>query len=952
MDLRSALVGREAERARLSQAIEDARRGKGGLLVLSGEAGIGKTRLAEEVATTSSALVLRGAASNTAVAPYGPLVAVLRAYLRSRPEGLEECGALRGHLALLLPELGEQAGASDRATIFEAVRCALAAVAGDGPVIVLLDDLQWSDGATLELLAALGPTLDEVPMLVVAAYRSDGLPRDHMVRWLRNELRRGGRLDELVLAPLDHAATEQLLAELLPGSPSPSLVRALHDRTEGVPFFLEELARALLISGRLLAGPRGFELGGNGEVPVPDTVRDAVLMSASQLSDHARAAAEAAAVAGQAFDLQIVGELSTESGLTELIRQGLIREDGGGRAAFRHSLSWEAFYADVPWLRRRALHLRVAEALEARGRHSMEIATHWLGAREAGRAREVLIRAARESEAVYAYRDATSAGRQALELWHGDEEAGGRIELLERYARCTELAGQLAEAVRAWRELTAIRSSRGESLAFADAQRRLAAVHELSGDREAAFAARRVAVRELTANGRPADAAVERLAMANHRRIGAKYSEAIELATAAGEEATRAERHDLRARAMGLEGVARAKRGDFEEGLQTVRTGLALALEHDLTAVAAELYQRLGMVLYDSADYRRAEEALDTALGLCRTDGDAATEVACVTCLVYVLRERGEWSRAGELSRELIAADNAAWVAEGLLGVIHGFQGKLASARRMLASSLATSAPAGHYHMWVDTTAGLAYIAAAEGAHDEAAEHCRMLLGRWEDSEDHHFSIWGLHWAAAFLARSGDRAGTHDCVQALTQISSSTGHAYALGALAHAIGETALLEGDSETGAEQLTRAVEIYRGLDVPFERAQVELRAGVALAAVSERESALERLGDAYRTARRLGARPLASEAAREVAALGESVTRRLGSRAAAETEGAGLTRRELEVVRLIAIGRTNREVARELFVSPRTVDMHVRNILRKLDCRSRVEAAHRAGELGLLA
>ena len=190
------------------------------------------------------------------------------------------------------------------------------------------------------------------------------------------------------------------------------------------------------------------------------------------------------------------------------------------------------------------------------------------------------------------------------------------------------------------------------------------------------------------------------------------------------------------------------------------------------------------------------------------------------------------------------------------------------------------------------------------------------------------------------------------CADALTRIASGTGHAYALGGLAHAIGENALLEGDVETAAEQLVRAVDIYRGLDVPFERASVELRAGVALAACGEREPALERLGDAYRTARKLGAQPLAKAAAGEVAALGESVSGRLGSRASADVDGAGLSRRELEVVRLIAVGRTNREVAQELYLSPRTVDMHVRNILRKLDCRSRVEAAHRAGELDLLS
>jgi DNA-binding CsgD family transcriptional regulator len=277
--------------------------------------------------------------------------------------------------------------------------------------------------------------------------------------------------------------------------------------------------------------------------------------------------------------------------------------------------------------------------------------------------------------------------------------------------------------------------------------------------------------------------------------------------------------------------------------------------------------------------------------------------------------------------------------------VIHGFQGKFTAARRMLVASLATSEPLGHYHMWIDSIAGLAYVAAAEGAHDEAAEHTRKLLERWQDSEDLHFAVWGLHWASGYMAGRGDRAGAHVCAEALSRIASTTAHPYALAALAHAIGETALLDGDNDTAAEQLARAVEIHRGLDVPFERAHLELRAGIALAAAGDREGALERLGGAYRTARKLGARPLAAEAATTVAKLGGSVSRRVSPES-------GLTRRELEVVRLIAIGRTNRDVAQELFLSPRTVDMHVRHILRKLDCHSRVEAAHRAHELGLLA
>jgi DNA-binding NarL/FixJ family response regulator len=257
----------------------------------------------------------------------------------------------------------------------------------------------------------------------------------------------------------------------------------------------------------------------------------------------------------------------------------------------------------------------------------------------------------------------------------------------------------------------------------------------------------------------------------------------------------------------------------------------------------------------------------------------------------------------------------------------------------------------GHYNMSVDTTTGLARVAAAEGADEEAAERCRSLIARWESSEDHHYSVKGLRWGASFFARRGDLGGANACAEVLTRISSETGHADALAALAHAIAETALADGDADTAAEQLGHAVELHRGLDLPYDRAEIELRAGVALAAAGERELALERLADAYRTAKKLGARPLAAEAAREVADLGESVVRRLGRRAAAEADGAGLSRREVEVVRLVSVGRTNREIAQELFLSTRTVDMHVRNLLRKLDSRSRIEAAHRAAELGLL-
>ena len=225
------------------------------------------------------------------------------------------------------------------------------------------------------------------------------------------------------------------------------------------------------------------------------------------------------------------------------------------------------------------------------------------------------------------------------------------------------------------------------------------------------------------------------------------------------------------------------------------------------------------------------------------------------------------------------------------------------------------------------------------------AEHCRFVLERWERSEDRHYAVWGLRWAACFFA--GQRRRRARPAPAPTRWRGSrphTGHPDARAALAHAIGETALLDDDAETAAEQLGRALELQATLDIPFERAQIQLRAGVVLAAAGRaRAGARAPRPSAYRTARRLGARPLAMRAAEETARLGESVERRLGRRAAAAHDGAGLSRRELEVVRLLAVGRTNREIARELFLSPRTVDMHVRNIF----AQARLPLARRGGD-----
>jgi DNA-binding CsgD family transcriptional regulator len=949
----NGLIGRDQERARLDECLDRAIAGEGGFVALSGEAGVGKTRLMDELAASTEAPVLRGAASRDTTPAYGPVVAALRSYLRAVPDGLDDCGPLGEHLRLLLPELGPAPEGVDTATLWEAVRCALGTVAHDRGALVILDDLQWSDSASLELVAHLAPALPDTALLVVGAYRSDELSREHPLRRMRSELRRGRTVVEITLEPLDEAGTAALLERELGDAPSRPLVRAVHDRAQGLPFFVEELASALSTEARLQPGAAGLELAEGSDVSVPETVRDAVLLRCGDLSPKGRAAAEAAAIAGERFELEQVVELAGEDGVGELLELGLIHECGESRAAFRHSLVREALYRDVPWLRRRELHRALGERLEARDAPGVEVAPHWLGAHDEERARRQLLRAATEFESVHAYRDATGMARHALELWPAGEDVEERLAVLERHGAWAELAGELADAARTWREVISLHRAAGDEPALAAAQRRLGRICALQGDRSGAIESLTAAADAFAASGDPGAAAGDRLAASDFLQFAGRHGASLELSRRAGEEARAAARIDLQSRALAAEGVVRAKRGEYEPGMTLVKQGLSLALEHNLTSEAVDAYQRLGTVFETAGDYANAREALSSALDLCQITENHEPEPGCVACMAYVLRELGEWPRTIELCRELIAShegDGIRTIAEGALGYIRGVRGALGPARRHLTAGLESARRLDILSMQVDCAASLALVADFDTDPEEALERCRFLLSRWEQSEDHHYAVWGLRLAASLFAQAGRIEEAHACADGLTRIATSSGHGDALAALAHALGEIALADGEPELAAEQLGRAVELHRGLRIPAERAQILHRAGVALAAAGERQLAVDRHAEAYRLARKLAARPLAGRAASAIDELGESAEQRLG-RAAADGDGSPLTRRELEVMRLVAEGRTNREIAAELFLSPRTVDMHVRNILAKLDCRSRVEASVKAGEAGLL-
>jgi DNA-binding CsgD family transcriptional regulator len=230
-----------------------------------------------------------------------------------------------------------------------------------------------------------------------------------------------------------------------------------------------------------------------------------------------------------------------------------------------------------------------------------------------------------------------------------------------------------------------------------------------------------------------------------------------------------------------------------------------------------------------------------------------------------------------------------------------------------------------------------------EGSEDTALEHCREILQRWEDSEDLHYSLNALAWSAALFAACGQEEDLHRAVRALTAIAGATGNPEALAMLSRALGEAARAQGDAPAAVELFRRALDLHREIELPHDRAELLVSAAAAARNAGLEDQAREWLADARLQARRLGARPLQAAAEHALAELGGS---RAGSAAAA-----GLTPRQLQVIRRVAEGHTNREIATEFYLSVRTVDMHVRHSLIALGCRSRMDAARKAACLGLL-
>ncbi len=621
-----------------------------------------------------------------------------------------------------------------------------------------------------------------------------------------------------------------------------------------------------------------------------------------------------------------------------------------GRVSFRHSLVREVLVDEAPAPDRRARHRQIATALAERGAPALVVADHWLRGGDPDRAVPRFLEAADAFVGVHAYRDAATAYRRAL-----DEDRAilrSRVAILERLGECEELAGAPREAARVWAAVAAERAATGQMELAANAHARRARALEIQGRWAQALEARITAADAFADAGLPGAAATERLAAAAHLRSAASFRAALELLAVAHAEAVQADRPDLVARATGLEGNVLARSGRTDDGLVLVRRGLALALDGGLTAPAAELYQRLANSLEHAGRYDPAHLAYLEGAEYCRTQSMEPTAQLCLACMAVVLWQTGHWHGAEQTSRGVLASADATrharTVAEGMLGLVAALRGGTARARPHLEAALQMARHIELVAMELTSTWGLALCDRLDGDTTSVTERCAHILERWSRTEECHYVVPPLRWAAATFGDLGDAAGARACVDALARVAARTAQPEPVAAFAAALGSAATVEGDTEAAAEHLASALHTISGCDLPLARAEIGRRAGLAFVRVGRREDGIAALVTAARTARRIGATPLGTEIAADLAGLQESVERRLGGREARRLASGGLTRREIEVLHLVARGMTSRDIGRALFLSPRTVEMHVGSALVKLDCRTRAEAVQRLTKL----
>jgi ATP/maltotriose-dependent transcriptional regulator MalT len=986
------LVGRQAEVERLHKALSRAQGGEPAVVLIAGEAGVGKTRLVQEILREAARRGARGLSGSCVELGGGgialaPLVDALRGLARSTDaEELDRLlGPARGQLARLLPELGPATASAtaqegSAAQLLEHVLGLITRLAAERPLVLVMEDLHWADRSTQDLVEFLIRALRELAVLLVLTYRSDALHRRHPLRPLVTEWERVRSVERLHLGRFGREEVAAQLRAIRRGPVATQLADAVYQRSQGNPFLVEEIA------GMVDSGGNPYEL--------PPSLRDVLLARTERVSDTAQRVLRLASVAGVRVDDRLLAAVAGRredelyAGLREAVDHHLLTVDESGAGyAFRHALTRDAVYHDILPGERARLHAGYGAALSAdpslagddlgAGGVAAILAHHWYAARDRPRALAASVQAGHLAAAGYAPAEALHHWERALEIWPGVPDAAERtglgrtaLVLLAAEAACN--AGDLDRALSLTDQALGDPAVADDPVRRAEVVvRRAVALRGLGRDEEA-VAELQDALAGLPPEPLTTAHALVLAPLANALCRAGQDEQGREIARRAARTAADVGAVLPQADALITYGATSVYLGDEEGGLAAMHEGLALANRHDLSSVALRGYINLSdcqeMLGRHSAaaETARAGIALAGRAGLTRSLG-----AFLVGNLTEPLVRLGRWQEAlAEITESLAGEPEGIFAGTLLLqrAELALWRGDPQAAERDARASLRLLGDAAEEQY----TLPVAFIEAelSRAAGNPAAARGRLaplLKGEAEGVRLRY--TWPLVWLAmrveADLAAAAGSlpaapgsptaaAGDDDRIPVLRQLAAQlparTPPARAYRALALAEAARARLPGPRRGGAhgdaaEAWQAAVAAARTAEEALPLCYGLLRLTETLIARSERDAAAEAAREGLRLAAGMGA---AIE--HELRDLADRARLRVDTPAAAEGPGRfNLTDREREVLKLIADGQSNGQIAATLFISPKTVSVHVSNILAKLGVSGRAQAtafAHRAG------
>ena len=978
-------VGREQELGTLAEALARAEAGTSTAVIVGGESGVGKSRLVAELAAGAAARGVRVLSGDCvdlgdAELPYAPVVAALRSLARDL-EGAEledVLGPSVADLAPLLPELltagtAPAAGALGQARLFEALLGVLRRVAERAPLVLVVEDLHWADRSTRELLAFLLRNARGERLLLIATFRTDELHRRHPLRPFLAEAERTLGVERLDVPRFTRDEIAAQLEGILDAAPEAALVDELFHRAEGNAFFTEELAA---VAER------------DGSRRLPETVRDALMLRVEALSDTTQSVLRVAAAAGGhvGHDLLAAAAGIDDEALVAAVRQAvahnvLLAEPGGEGYAFRHALMREAVYDDLLPGERAPLHAGLAAALEQDPSRSVsgrgvaaELAFHWYAAHELRAALHASVRAGLDAERLPAYAEANAHFERAAELWgavadHGPVEGLSLVDVTRRAAEAAHLSADSERSVGLARRALALVDAAVDPTTAALIEERLGRYLWVRGHAAEALEAYRSAVQRLPEEPPSAERALVLGAEAHVLLLLNRMTEARPRAEQALRVARAVGAREQEGQILATLGGLMSRDADPAAGIGPLREAMEIAEELGDLEQLMRGYVNLGHVLDLSG---ATAEAVDVALeGFERASGHHLVLGAWLLAAEAAgrLLRLGRWDEVEALFERLAGAPLSGHPGGSLLqsraelatlrGDLDAAERDLGEADRMLRDAIGS--------MW---TAPVAVSRAELALRRGSPEQARAAVERELDGHGGEEDVFTMSPLLAIGARAeaeiaararalGDGAGEQEAVARARDLAQRSERLVREGppfvdAPLHR--DVCVLEAERAAGTadpDAWQRVAGRWDELERPYAAAYCWWRAADgALAGGGGRGAAQPALRRAYATALRLAAAPLAADA--------ESLARRaridLTEAPPAEppvpdADTAGLTPRELDVLRLLAAGHTNREIGELLFISEKTASVHVSRILAKLDARGRVEAAGVAHRLGLL-